>query len=211
MPSSDLIKNNHVQKCYSTNAAGPHTPACTVSCFSTTWFCILHPHPSAPPPPHRTPLSAPPSCHLFTFPACGFHWFSTRSPPPTPYPPPHIPPPHVSPNTPFPRSPRRFTTPVFRFETYRDSTENDFKNVFEKVFYFIFSYSDVRDLCILLFHVIIKQAESRSVKNMIQQKQHDCAKVVRLNLSVYKDCKCNTMLSNVYFYFFWIAILLKFV
>jgi len=40
--------------------------------------------------------------------------------------------------TPFPRLPRRFTTPVFRFETYRDSNKNDFENVFEKVFYFFF-------------------------------------------------------------------------
>lgn len=157
MPSSDLIKNNHVQKCYSTNTAGPHTPPCSVSCFSTTWFCTLHPHPSTP-PPHRTPLSVLPSCHLFTFPACGFHWFSTRSPPPTPHSLPHI-----SPPTPFPRLPCQFTTPVFRFQTYWDSTRNDFKNVFEKVFFF--SCSDVRDLCILLIHVIIKQAESRSVKN----------------------------------------------
>lgn len=167
MPSSDLIKNNHVQKCYSTDAAGPYTPLCSVSCFSTTWFCTLHPHPCTP-PPHRIPLSVLPACHLFTFPACGFHWFSTRSPPPpTPHPLPHVPPPHVSPPTLFPLLPRRFTTPVFRFETYRDSTKNDFENVFEKVFYFYFSYLDVRDLCILLIHFIIKQTESRFVKKII--------------------------------------------
>lgn len=69
MSSSDLIKNNHVQKCYATDAAGPHArpSACSVSCFSIVLYPRLTPirTPTHHHIEHRLPAHHRVTCLLF--------------------------------------------------------------------------------------------------------------------------------------------------